>query len=400
MSTQPQVRSITGKVGLFNINIDEQTQKFWIVCLVGSIMLIAFDFYLGQFTSPIPFLDPDTTEVWNWGLFAFFFQFLVYGGLSVVFIQPTELALKVVLGKEFQNLPSGMAFVPIGLCYVIRLNRLVEQKEFPGESETIWENDGPAPEGMVKPLRFTTGGKTGDSDDPLENRMTLDVRFFVRLRIRDAMLFVTTINNLPEAMKQAEDTAKGVLATEFGQRTPAELIAGQDKINGLLTESVEEKVRDWGIDVVDCRLSGSVDLGWTVNKALRDVPAAQFNAKATITNAEATRKKRILEGEGEASATLSIGTAKAEVDRRALEQQAIGYRSLLGEDVQSELIVNALAIKSAQDAIANAKNVTLIAGNGNGPQNLYGLTQTILQDQTDKRDARNSPVPDSSPKGA
>lgn len=230
--------------------------------------------------------------------------------------------------------------------------------------------------------------------------MTLDVRFFVRLRIRDAMLFVTTINNLPEAMKQAEDTAKGVLATEFGQRTPAELIAGQDKINGLLTESVEEKVRDWGIDVVDCRLSGSVDLGWTVNKALRDVPAAQFNAKATITNAEATRKKRILEGEGEASATLSIGTAKAEVDRRALEQQAIGYRSLLGEDVQSELIVNALAIKSAQDAIANAKNVTLIAGNGNGPQNLYGLTQTILQDQTDKRDARNSPVPDSSPKGA
>ncbi len=400
MSTQPQVRSITGKVGLFNINIDEQTQKFWIVCLVGSIMLIAFDFYLGQFTSPIPFLDSDTTEVWNWGLFAFFFQFLVYCGLSVVFIQPTELALKVVLGKEFQNLPSGMAFVPIGLCYVIRLNRLVEQKEFPGESETIWENDGPAPEGMVKPLRFTTGGKTGDSDDPLENRMTLDVRFFVRLRIRDAMLFVTTINNLPEAMKQAEDTAKGVLATEFGQRTPAELIAGQDKINGKLTESVEEKVRDWGIDVVDCRLSGSVDLGWTVNKALRDVPAAQFNAKATITNAEAARKKRILEGEGEASATLSIGTAKAEVDRRALEQQAIGYRSLLGEDAQPELIVNALAIKSAQDAIANAKNVTLIAGNGNGPQNLYGLTQTILQDQTDKRDARNSPVPDSSPKGA
>jgi hypothetical protein len=90
-----------------------------------------------------------------------------------------------------------------------------------------------------------------------------------------------------------------------------------------------------------------------IREANTDVEVAGLEAQATIKTAEGTKQKKILEGEGDAGAIRSKGTAEAEVLALALERGGPGAASVL-------------AAREYAQAIAEAKPKFLTLG-GNGP---------------------------------
>jgi regulator of protease activity HflC (stomatin/prohibitin superfamily) len=141
--------------------------------------------------------------------------------------------------------------------------------------------------------------------------MTVEATAQVRMQIRDYLRFLKNIGSISSAMKQLRDTAEGVLKLEFASRTPALIPAHWGAINTAFEAKINAIVVSWGVDVHGAQLI-DVDLTKTVNKGLRDALNSSLLKEAIIKTAEAEKEKRILEGQGDASAQLSLLTAQAE----------------------------------------------------------------------------------------
>lgn len=266
----------------------------------------------------------------SWGFFEVFpYLVLLHFVLSFRTVGPTQLGAVLFFGEPIQEVGSGPKIVPFFSCSLVKETRLVIQDQFPGDPEQIDKRDVDVPEeGKVAPIRVPTGEGTG-SDDPIDRRMTLEVTLLSRYRIEKGqfIIFLTTIGSTTEARRQIRDTVEAFLKIEFAKRSPMQILADLADINKILREAVEKDTDSWGIQVENVQLVDN-DLGKKVNQSLRDVPSALLQKKVTVTNAEAEKRKLVLEGEGVADARQKFLFAEADGRQAFLEAEAIGFERM------------------------------------------------------------------------
>lgn len=322
---------------------------FWKLVIIINVFLLIIEYFgFSRYSAESYGVE------WNWGWAVFFAQ-LLYFLLSFRIVGPTELGAKLLFGKPVQAVSSGLTFVPLGIFSLAKETRLVIQEQYPDDPEKVWKGDqSQIPPGMVPPLRVTHSQAEKPTDDPIHKRMTTEVSVVVRYKINNYILFLTTIGSIKEAKRQIRDTVVAKLREELAKRTPADTLAQWDNVNKLLKGAVDKLVESWGVDVDDVRME-EVDLGKTVNEGLRNVPRADLDKKVVITTAEGEKKKRELEGQGEAVAQKAVLSAKARGYKEIAEKLNIedGSAVLAAETAKTTLEKSQYSIVAGSGGIAD-----------------------------------------------
>ncbi len=369
---------------------DEKKDNFWRI--VGIIYTV---FFLAEAVEII-FRQYEFTVFglpWNWGWALFFFQVL-YTGLCLRTVGPTEWGALLLFGKPVRQLDSGLTFVPRPFYSLIKETKLIIQLELPGEPEQIERADQDKPGDKKKiPIRIThasletavhpeTGNplneeqKKGLVNDPLIQRLTSEVSFIVRYKIKDYLKFLSTIGSSEEASRQISDTVILTGQTELAKITLAHAFIYLESISRKIRNSVEylvgeisreylEKKTDeragiddhkkdsWGIDVEDASIK-LVDTGRRVNEKMADATAAGFGKRETIQKAEGEEERLTREGRGTANARQSLLEAEAKglaALAKATSDEA-GRLVLHLKTVQTALEKSKYSIFSGSDTMA------------------------------------------------
>jgi len=179
---------------------------------------------------------------------------------------------------------------------------------------------------------------------PSERILTKDkellmVDLFVQWKITDfALFYISTyganegLSNRDRAEQLLRQNVKGVLHSEFGQRTLPSVVSGERKqLMEKLVERTNENVRGYGMQVVDVRVN-RVDYPPEVNDKVfarmiseRRQVAVGFRAngesKAAIIRADADREARVMVAEAEKESER----LKGEGDAQSLQIYAESY---------------------------------------------------------------------------
>jgi|SRR3989344_4022613 len=259
-----------------------------------------------------------------------FYLEIVYVLLSLKSVGPTELGALLLFGKPLIEVGSGLILVPFGFFSLVTETALTMQDQFPGDPEKVQKTSSDELEpGKVFPIRATHAAAKQKSDDAIDIRMTTEVSVISREKIMRGyfITFLITIGSTKEMRRQIRDTVEGAIKKEFAQRTPAETLADLSKIDEVLKKAVKDLTESWGIEVINVQII-DIDLGKTVNEALRNVTAARLAKQKTITDSEAERTKITNVGIGTADAKKRLLEAEATGRRLSLEAEAIGTTKL------------------------------------------------------------------------
>ncbi len=295
---------------------------FWIIVIASYLCLFGLEY---MFPSPTTIATVGGYElVWGWGYFIFSMQFL-YTLKSLKTIGPTELGARLLFGKPINPLSSGLAYIPWGICQLVKETGLTVQDEIPTDPQHIFRGDGPVPEGQYPPIRIPFGPpktaeelkkmkittEEGESlvippkDDPLNIRITVEVVPIIRWRIIDYIKFLTTIGCKEEASRQMEDSAIGSITREFTKVTPAVVLANIGIYNRKLQEEIQKRIENWGM-ILETAQVKTINLHHTLNEAIGSVPRATLSAEVVVIDAKATKKELKLHGEGEGAAEKAV----------------------------------------------------------------------------------------------
>lgn len=335
--------------------------KFWLIVISLCCVLFGIEyFWLSKISAKI-----FGSEL-NYGWAVFFGQ-LFYIIISLKKVGPAEIGAILLFGNPIQEVSSGLVFVPRGICTLVKESAAVEQEQYPDEPEKVWKGDSDKiPTGHTPPIRVTHKAGTDEESkkDPLHKRMTTEVSIIVRFRIKKGcfIVFLQTIVSLKEARKQIRDTIVATARKDFALITPAEALQKWGEIDKNLLNEVEILVRPWGLEVFDVRME-ELDLGKTVNTALRNVPESVLRQGVIKTDAESEEYKRTHEG---------MGTAEAR--RIFLEAEALGYQKIAKElGIKEGAFI--LAMESAKMALEKSK-YSIISGTG-GVKDILSMASAI-----------------------
>jgi regulator of protease activity HflC (stomatin/prohibitin superfamily) len=292
-------------------------------------------------------------------------------------IKEDEIGAIIVLGRPCVDVSSTIAFAPKPISVIRLESALTLQKEYPEEPHKIYYGSGAPPDGYRIPYRITTGGRAdAHTPDPLDRTITIEPRFFVRIRITSMVNFVQVIGDTAEAFKQIEDSVVRVLRARFAQNTPRQILNTQDIITGELETLItnllrgDADTRSWGVALESFGLT-DIDITKTVNEAIRDVAGAGFQAQTAIEQARGT-----------AESTRLTESAVNEMRRMFLQQEAVGFIDLmqaLGITDPAHAVA-VLQTEQARSLLENAGNITVIGGGSTGGvQNMFGLVQELIR---------------------
>ncbi len=232
---------------------------------------------------------------------------LLVASSAIYFLKETEYAIVVRLGKVVRaDLEPGLKIKAPLIDTAIRFDRRVQ---------TLDE----------KPAQYLT----------IEKKNVI-VDSFATWRIKDPELFYTRTSggNLRVADQLLGKIIKEGLRNEFAERTVQEVIARErELISGELVRTVEEKIQNFGIELVDVRVK-AINLPPEVSSSVfarmeaeRKRIARDFRAKgqesAERIRAEADRQRTVLLAEAERDAQVMRG----EGDSEAAEIYAKAYGS-------------------------------------------------------------------------
>jgi regulator of protease activity HflC (stomatin/prohibitin superfamily) len=368
MATQPSVQPLppNGEGASKAFEIPRTSPLFfWLIAVIWlSLISIAGVVLLGP-TSTFQ-LGPLRA---HW-LAIFFLGILpTYVGLNVREQTINEWGVKLL----FNSLPLQVTKVGplLTLWPIVTLRKFPKdtvQEQYPDETKNIWWEtvtpESPLPAGKVEPHRATTkmGTKKQTEKDTLNHRLTIDFSASVTYRIKDPIRYWMVIGDQANARKQIEDVAIAVLLDLFGQKTPAWIISHMNLFNleferavsflvngtkpqiknGKVVGGEEDPQSAWGVQVIVAIIVHS-DLPKEVNQAMRDVPAAEFIRRTTITKSEGEKQRLINVGAGNAQANedlfASIGIgAQIASDASGLDPEVVvaaGTGQKVAEKVQS-----------------------------------------------------------------
>jgi hypothetical protein len=316
----------------------------------------------------------------------------------------------IFLGKDIYGKGQGWAFLLLGLYRLEFEKTTVLQMQIPENPEKVFM--GPEknthngvdvatvlPEGMVWPIRIThkedlaTEGAAPAAkkkQDPLNGRLTAVWSVIIRLQIKgkQILIFRKNIGDVENLRTQLRDVVEGVAREYGGQHSAAWCLENLAEVNKALREKCEKFVKDahkqssvagnvqpnttgvgitpmdepttWSIDVID--VQALITFSHELNRAMDNARKAYSEKEKTIVDAEATKEKKVLEGEGEGSAIKSKGFAEAEVIGQKAKQLETEEGKLAAQvGVLKEALQNAdysiLPSGSIAELFAMGKNV-------------------------------------------
>lgn len=387
-------------------------KMLWVLTLLAHALLITFSMYLIKEK-----ISADKANLWNWGWTIISVQSLHFI-LSFKIVGPTELGAVLLFGRPLYQVQSGLVFVPFIVCQLTKETSLVIKERFPAEPELVdksGDDTKPVKPGFVKPIRVATASRDmlkefkerieGYEDNPLNDMMTLEPSVIVRFQIRkdNFISFLTNIGSVEHAVSQMRDMVDSVLNIEFSKRTPALIIVDKEEINKELKKRIGIIVGEianpddpnsfnpeecWGINVIDVQLA-DVDLSKKINRSLRDVPDSKLRYQASIKDAEAKKKARELEGEGENKFETEKGTGVANAKLAFLKAEAEGLEEIakVAKTEEGKLAVVAKAteqgLKGSHYSIIPDGAGSIVAGI------METLKKTKSRDADDKKDAND-----------
>jgi len=238
-----------------------------------------------------------------------------------------------VLGMATILISQGGIWIIIPLLMRrVTATKTTRQNEFPGDPEFVFDGDDADFEAanraaggtLVKATRIMTGGPADqdqDETDPLKRRLQPKVRGTVSYTISDPLSFEAAVGTDKEAFRQLNDTWRNALATEFGLRTPAQIVFQLEEIRGKVGARIAERVKYWGVQITETNVEPP-DFGKTVAAALASQGAGVAQADVTRTVATATAFATKLQGEAE-------GKASFEREKGFRSGQAAGLEELM-----------------------------------------------------------------------
>jgi membrane protease subunit HflC len=156
-----------------------------------------------------------------------------------------------------------------------------------------------------------------------QDKKTLILDNFARWRIVDPILFLQTVTSEVNAFSRLDDIIYSELRVELGQHEFSEIIAiNREKIMTIVTEKSNEKLKGYGIEVIDVRIK-RVDLPRENEQAVFGRMRAERNRQANLYRSEGEREatkiraqtdkdKEILLAEAYRTAQESRGKGDAE----------------------------------------------------------------------------------------
>jgi len=307
---------------------------------------------------------------------------IAYLLLSFRQVDTDQVAGADLFGKPAKQFESGLAWVPLFIFGFNKEPTTFVQAELPGDSDHIqWGDEkDPLKDGKVRPLyvlsgeHFATDAQGNVVRLPTDFQMNFGVSFFTQFRLVKERFFELEVNigdidplnegdlrravtggtdltkKMLEVVRQIRDTGAAVLVEVLGQMSLNEIRQHMTLINRLLRLRLQAKVMDWGIDLVDGRIT-KTNPGHSFNEELQNRGKAVSKRDSMITVAEGTRRKLALEGEGAAAAELALLNAKAE-----------GYEAI-GRTTGTEAGSAAMASETVQK-LAEAGNVVVVGTQG------------------------------------
>ena len=306
---------------------------------------------------------------------------VVYLALSLKIVGPRVKAVVILLGDPIYEVGSGLALVPFGFSWLEIIPQTVIQMQIPGEPEKIdrsGDDNKVLPEGMVWPIRVTTGFEEVAiknfpkedieiiKSDPLKKRMSIEVTGYIRLRISNGVDYLKSLGSIKELEKQVRDAFEATIAIEFGKRTPGLITTHLEKINEALfndMRKVFETSSNWGLKVEDVKLLER-DLTHDLNRSLRNASMADVD----IQTAKSTRDQRIATAEGEKQRLTLEGEGKAAAEKAILEARGDGLKKLAevastpGGQIALQLQLASETLREANYSIVQPDVAGLAAG--------------------------------------
>ncbi len=262
----------------------------------------------------------------RFGLVVFFGLALIVVGLSVFTVNERELAIRLQVGEVVES-----DYEP-GLHWKIPFIQNVVK--FPKRILTISD----------RPERIFT-----------VERLTLQVDFFVKYRIIDAVKFYTSTRGDPQVGNdRLAEIIKNAIVTEFGQRTVEEAISVERaELMRDMLERASGTAEDLGVELIDLRVKQVEfvdDVRDNVYREMREERAriaaetrangrereaemrAQADKEVVVIHANANRDAQKVRGEGDArSAEIYAKAYTRDPEFYAFYRSINAYRNSMGK---------------------------------------------------------------------
>jgi regulator of protease activity HflC (stomatin/prohibitin superfamily) len=242
----------------------------------------------------------------------------------------------LVFGKPtINNIIGGLWIVPPGIFKLPTFPLLTQEMEIPAEPQHIWRDEvsPPADRPEVRPPFRVTFKEGTDKGDPLQRRVTEEVSFFVRMRIENFFNFYVRIGSIAEAKHQLEDLGVSMLTEVLPNATLSEAITEAEKYSQSLADHLRDSVArsSWGVKIVTARVKQFL-LSKSLNTAIQSMAESSAAKITTITNAEATKEKLTLEGQGVANAIKAELDARTDGMKRMASELGVEGKDVLGAE--------------------------------------------------------------------
>ena len=217
-----------------------------------------------------------------------------------------------------------------------------------------------------KSLRKTLDGRTivtmkeiikidlreGVHDFPKQNVITKDnvvieIDAVIYYQITDPKQAVYEISNLPDAI---EKLAKTTLRNIIGDMDLDETLSSRDKINGKMTEILDEATDKWGVKVNRVEIQ-DINPPKDIKNAMEKQMRAERDRRASILTAEGDKQSQILESEGEKQRRINEAHGAKQAQVLRAEGEAQSKIKIAEAEAQSiKLVTEALKATSSDPA--------------------------------------------------
>ncbi|MFQ6678258.1 MAG: protease modulator HflC [Fidelibacterota bacterium] len=165
-----------------------------------------------------------------------------------------------------------------------------------------------------------------------KDKKTLIVDNYVRWRIDDALLFLQTVQAIPNAVTRLDDIVYSELRQELGKHNMSEIITEtREEIMDIVTRASDKSTSPYGIEVVDVRIK-RVDLPRENEESIYARMDAERKRQANKFRSEGEEEAQKIRASTEKDKTIILADAykeseeiRGEGEARALEIYASAY---------------------------------------------------------------------------
>lgn len=287
--------------------------------------------------------------------------FLVYAIAGFRSVAVDEVAGADFFGQPVMQFDKGLYWIPPVVLNFSKEKATYVQSEFPGDADHVqWtDEEVPLQAGKVRPIYVLTG-ENPKGKLPTDKQMNIGIAALVKFQLEPKRFFDLITNVGPidkekrdavkstmtggenlsdimlEVVRHLRDTTAAFLAETAGKMSYNETVENLHLINELLLQRLQETVINWGVKVLEARIT-KLNPGHQFNKNLQLRGDAMSIRDNKIIVAEGERKRLILEGEGAASAELALLKAKADGYKAIQEKAGVDGQTAISAETAGKL---------------------------------------------------------------